>query len=505
VRVSVLRGLRVFSAPSVLNLFPAFAALLLCCAAFPAAAQGLPNLAALEGRGGIVSGLVVDLDRGRVVAELAPDRQVAPASVTKLVSGALALETWGPEHGFVTRLAAAAPPLDGVVQGDLVLQGGGDPALTDEGLWRLARDLVQAGVRRVSGDLVIDASRFGYVPCSTSDRCNALDRSWSSYEAPLSSAGVNFSSLAVRIRPAAEAGQPALVLPDPFHLPSVELLGAPVTREGGGIEVQLQRDTLPSGERLTVEGGLPRHAGPLEMRRSVGHPERLTGELLRGFLQREGVVIDGGLRFAYTPETAPSVLAERSGRRLGEVLQGMMYYSTNFSADVLSLELARAAGFPAPVELPTAGSLLAAYLREALLRSRFRAGAEPHASLRDGSGLDSDNRLSARELVALLDRLYLQPDLFPTFLGSLVVPAHGRGRSLRGDDPEWAASVAGKTGGLSQPVSVTTFAGYLRFADGGWGAFAFLVNGSPGRPIPRVEAFEAMRRDFAALRSAARP
>lgn len=438
------------------------------------------------------------------MAALAPDRPLTPASVTKLVTGALALESWGPAHSFTTRLAVTALPDAGVVEGDLVFVGGGDPALTEEGMWRLARDLAQAGVKRISGDLVIDASRFGQVACSTRDRCEALDQTRNAYAAPLSAAGVNFASVAVKLRPAADAGQPATILPDPFELPSFQVAGEAVTRGSGSVDLQVTRHRLEASERLVVQGGLPVDNGTLAVRRAVSHAERHTGELLLGFLQREGVAINGGLRFAYTPPSYAAVVAEYAGRPLADALRGMMYYSTNFTADVLALELARESGLAPPLQLPEAGQVLSRYLHDSLSLSRFAEGATPAARLRDGSGLDPDNRLSARELVALLDRVYMRMDLFQPFLGALSVPLHARGSLLRGQDPDWATNVAGKTGGLSVPVSVTTFAGYFRFDDGGWGALAFLVNGSEGRPIARDEAFEAMRRDFAILRGADR-
>ncbi len=476
-------------------------ALLAWLLALPALGQDLPNLTALQARGGSVSGLVVDLEDGRVVAELAPDRQVTPASVTKLVTGALALETWGPDHSFTTRIAATATPQDGRVAGDLVLIGGADPALTEEGLWHLARDLAQQGIREVSGDLVVDASRFGHVECSLRDRCEALAQSHHSYAAPLSAAGVNFASVAVTLRPGAAAGQAAQVQPEPFQLPSLQVVADTSTRTGGGFELQVVRDSLSEGERLQVAGSVPAGHQPVAIRRSVAHPERHSGEVLRGFLQREGVTLQGELRFAYTPQPYQLVLAQYEGRPLGETLKSMMYFSTNFTADVLALEMSRNAGQGAPLNLPQAGAFLSRYLHESLSGSRFGQGVNPAASLRDGSGLDPDNRVSARELVALLDRIYMRLDLFQPFLGALSVPLHARGTLLRGQDPEWATNVAGKTGGLSVPVSVTTFAGYLRFPDGGWGAFAFLVNGAPGQPIGRADAFEAMRQDFAVLRS----
>lgn len=478
------------------------AVLLLALPGMPAAAQGLPNLAALQERGAAISGLVVDLEQGQVVASLDPDRALTPASVTKLVTAARALEIWGADHRFTTRLVATAAPSEGGLAGDLVLIGGADPAMTEEALWHLARDVAQLGIREIAGDIVIDASRFGEVVCSVRDRCEAQQASAHSYAAPLSAAGVNFSSVVIGLKPASRAGHQVWAQPKPFKLPSFEVAAQATTASGGRAELTAIHRNLGDSERTEIGGALPHGNGGVLLRRSVGHAERLTGELLRAFLQREGVAVQGDVRFAYNPQPYQVVLAEQESRALGEILKGMMYYSTNFTADVIALELARTAGQLPPLALPDAGAQLGQYLREVATRSRFAGGSQSAAFLRDGSGLDPDNRLSARELVALLDHAYGRLDLFQPLLGSLPVPAHARGTLLSGQDPIWSSNVAGKTGGLSVPVSVTSYAGYLRFPDGGWGAFAFVVNGTPGHPVPRADAFEAMRLDFARLRSA---
>lgn len=470
--------------------------------ALPAWGQSLPNLAALQNRGAAVSAMVVALDQGKVIAALEPDRQLTPASVTKLVTGTRALDIWGANHRFTTRLAATAPVQNGQLAGDLVLLGGADPALTEEGLAVLAREVALLGVREVAGDLIIDASRFGEIACSPADRCRAREQSAHSYAAPLSAAGVNFSTVSIDLRPGLNPGQQAWVQPRPFGLPSFKLLVEATTTSGGGAALTAVHRNLGDKEQTEIAGGLPIGNEGVSLRRSVAHPERLTGELLRGFLEREGVRVGGGLRFAYGPAPYHTILAQHESRSLSELLSGMMYYSNNFSADVLALDLARAMGSLPPLHLAEAGAHLGDYLRSLASGSRFAVGAEARAVLRDGSGLDPDNRLSARELISLLDYVYARLDLFQPLLGSLSLPAHARGTLLSGGDALWSRSVVGKTGGLSVPVSVTSYAGYLRFADGGWGAFAFLVNGAPGRPIARADAFEAMRRDFAILRNA---
>src|SRR5699024_2746401 len=112
---------------------------------------------------------------------------------------------------FATRLLVDGTIRDGVLHGDLVLLGGGAPALTDAQLHKLAWRAHNAGLRRVTGDLVVNESRFGPLVCDLLDRCKAERVSRNAYAAPLSSAAVNFNTWCVAVRPGAHEGEPAEV------------------------------------------------------------------------------------------------------------------------------------------------------------------------------------------------------------------------------------------------------------------------------------------------------
>src|SRR5512146_3089323 len=129
--------------------------LLLCIAAaaatLPAHAQWRA-LQALEQRGALVSAAAIDLDgNNRVIEQLNATSRLTPASLTKLTTAALALQTWPADKMFQTRLLANAPILRGKVTGDLILEGAGDPSLDDESLWQLAAQVRGAGVDVISG------------------------------------------------------------------------------------------------------------------------------------------------------------------------------------------------------------------------------------------------------------------------------------------------------------------------------------------------------------------
>src|SRR5688572_2904332 len=87
-----------------------------------------------------------------------------PASVMKLVTTYAALEQLGPAYRWRTEAYLAGTVQDGVLDGDLVLKGGGDPKLDLESFWRLVRALRGKGLREIRGSLVLDRSRFESAP-----------------------------------------------------------------------------------------------------------------------------------------------------------------------------------------------------------------------------------------------------------------------------------------------------------------------------------------------------
>lgn len=80
---------------------------------------------------------------------------LSAASLTKVATSLVALQSWGPNYRFVTQIGATGPIQNGVLQGDLVVQGGGDPLFVWEEAISLGNTLNQLGIRQVAGDLVI--------------------------------------------------------------------------------------------------------------------------------------------------------------------------------------------------------------------------------------------------------------------------------------------------------------------------------------------------------------
>ena len=449
-----------------------------------------PALAQLERLGAQVSAAAIDLDDDRAIDALHADTHLTPASLTKLVTAAAALGQWPADKTFHTRLLAGGAIVEGELRGDLVLLGAGDPSLDDQAFWSLAAQLRAAGITRVRGRLLVIPAPFGAVGCETQDRCDALDHSDKSYNAPLGALGVDFGNWCVQVRAGAPGSAATVqgcgVTQLPIPVEGAIRTGAAVSRQTFWIE----RMTDAKGDRLRVGGDIP--AGSTQqLYRAMSDPVRGAGLLLRQMLHELGVQVTGEVVAGVTPPPGAPQLADVQGLSLGEQLGRMLRFSNNYIADVLTLDLAAEVSGNPPTQLAAAASVLSDFIAKL---------GSPTPVLHSGSGLTPESLLSAQDLVTVLAHAYRDTRRFPVYYGALVVPRDAPFAFLREGSDAWLDRVALKTGSMDVPHSVLGIAGYLRKRHGGWIAFAALVNGGAQRPhVPLREALQAARSDVEEL------
>ncbi len=452
-------------------------------------------LAQLRRQGARVSAVAVDLETGRTIEQLDAAQRLTPASLTKLVTASAALQAWTPDMVFRTRLIATGLVRGDTLQGNLVVLGAGDPTLDDQSLWQMAAQVRGAGIRVVTGDLRIDPLPFGQVACGDLDRCAALQRSDDAYNAPLAAFGVDFGTWCVRITPTWPGAAAQVRGCGVSRLP-IPVAGAIRTVPRGDRQTfWVERRTGPGGDRLQVGGDIPLGEDQ-RVYRAMSDPVRGAGLLLKETLREIGVRVEGPVVVRDGPAPRePRVLAGVEGLPVAEQLWRMLQYSNNYIADVLTLDMGSQPGRP--------DTLVSASQRLSDFMVRVQRSDPPAVSappLYSGSGLSTDNRLSANDLANLLSYEYHDARHFPAFYGGLVVPRDAPFAFLRQGDAAWLDRVAIKTGTLDDPRSVCGIAGYLRKRDGGWIAFAAIVNGGPRfQHVPLYEAIGAERHDIEAL------
>jgi D-alanyl-D-alanine carboxypeptidase/D-alanyl-D-alanine-endopeptidase (penicillin-binding protein 4) len=249
---------------------------------------------------------------------------------------------------------------------------------------------------------------------------------------------------------------------------------------------RVDRSTEGDQDRLRVGGSIP-EGEERHIHRAMSDPAQGAGLLLRAILGQLGIVVSGSVETTSGPQSGLVELAGIDGLPLVESVGRMMRYSNNYIADVTTMNVALVRLGPGQRSLAEAS------------RSLTPGVASPPL-LFSGSGLTTESRVSAQNLVDTLTAMYRDTRRFPAFYGTLVVPHDAPFAYLRGGTPDWQDRVALKTGSLSEPVPVFGLAGYLRKRSGGLIAFAMLVNGTPRLPdLTTDRSLRAMRADLAAL------
>ena len=466
----------------------------------------LPNLQALAKEGASVSALVVNLRTAKVIAEMNAEQRLTPASVTKLVLGAAALETLGSESTITSNFYRSGSLRGAAVEGDLVFVGAGDPYLTNEKLWFLTTDVARLGIKEVKGNLILNTSAFAAFP-KDSNRKAGEKSSTHAYDSPLSPVAVNFSVMAAVAGPGEAKGSPARLGLEPYPLDSVILAGNVVTSSASSLQASRARMQSADSEKdkLVASGTVAMGGFPERIYRSVSNAETYAGSTIRAFLLAAGVKITGKV---VVDNKAPSKslvpVASVEGFPLDWQLKGLFKVSNNFIADMLTLQLARAKHPQDGATLELGGEFLQQYTMQALRESAFRGQAKTSGmTVISGSGLTPENRLSAKDIVAVLEKIHKNSREFPSFLSALPIPgAEGtvKKRFASKQAIHLRDTLRGKTGTLQEPLDAIGFAGYARSSDGDTLAFCLLLNGTERRSSFGVQrARAAMDSDLAFL------
>jgi len=457
-------------------------------------AEGLAErIAALEGRHPAIArafwgAKVVDLETGETVFERNGAKLFVPASNTKLFSTALALSRLGPDHRFLTIVAAERPPdAQGVLTGNLRLVGGGDPTLSARAvpyrkgpvrgdplaaLEELADLLAATPLRVIRGDIVGDDTAYVFEPYPPGW---AVDDTIWDYGAPVSALTLHDNAFTVRLRGAERAGLPALMaLAPPLDFYAID--NAVLTVAGS--DADLYADWPPGARRIRLWGVIGRNQSR-ELYLAIRDPAEYAAAAFAAILRRRGVTIEGqatakhlwmhqagNLKQAPGPPAFEGVeLARRTSPPLFEILKIINKVSQNLHAEIVLREVGRARRH--------IGSRAAGLEELRLFLEEIGIAAEEYR-FEDGSGLSRLNLVSPNAVARLLVHMYLSADR-DGWLETLPIGGEDGTLNHRFRGAAITGRVLAKTGTLTH---VSALAGYLEPKSGSRLAFSVLVNNS---------------------------
>ena len=399
------------------------------------------------------------------------DKPVNPASITKLLTTYAGLELLGLGWTWSTPVWLEGTVHDGVLYGNLVIKGTGDPKFVIERMWLLLRRVQQLGVREIRGDIVLDRTSFAVPDINPA----AFDgEGLRPYNVQPDALMLSFKSVVLTFTPDAARGI-AVVSADP-PLAGVRLdASVPLSNAPCGD----WRDALHAGfadsAHTSFAGNYSSACGERSWAIAYVDPSSFNARALLGMWQEMGGRISGVVRDGTAPTTAPSF--ESTSPPLTEAVRDIDKFSNNVMAQQLFLTLG----------LTQRGNGSPEASREVLRQwatERFGAAADGMV-IDNGSGLSRETRISARLLTGLLLRAWAGP-VMPELMSSLSVGG------VDGTLKDWHVTLGRahlKTGTLRD---VSGIAGYV-LADSGRRYAVVIIANHANASAARL-AFDALVR-----------
>jgi len=367
-----------------------------------------------------------------------------PASVTKAVTALYALDALGPQHRFATRLCATGGVVNGEVQGDLVLIGGGDPTLDTNGLAKMAADLKAAGIHGVKGALKVYDGALPVLHQIDPEQPDHV-----SYNPAVAGVALNYNRVHFGWKRANGGYAVTMDARSAKYRPDVTMARMEVRDRS--MPVYTYKDAAGRDHWTVARGALGKEGARwLPVRK----PGLYAGEVFATMSGAQGIRLGKPVVVSELPE-GETLVERQSGDLLG-ILQGMLKHSTNLTAEMVGLAATQKRIGPVRDLQSSAAEM-----------NRWAIGAlgMKAPKLVDHSGLGDDSRLTALDMATALVKMRdssLRPILKPFRMRDK------KGRPVK-DHP---VNVDAKTGTLN---FVSALAGYITASDGTEMAFAIFA------------------------------
>lgn len=440
-----------------------FCSLVIFLLSFPALAElPTPVSDALKAAGipqEHVAVYVQQVDAARPLVSLNAQKSMNPASVMKLVTTYTALEMLTPAYRWKTEVYRHGEIKRGVLHGDLIVKGYGDPNFQPHHFWQLLMQLQQLGVRKITGDLLIDKTYF------TPQANNAAfdDEVWRAYNAAPSAflVGGRKTSLQFQVL------ENLVYVQQEFPLPQVHIEQTLTLRQGecGDWRNYIQYKVLPEKAftQVKITGSYAASCESRYLELSLFNDEEYAFNTFKALWKTLGGTFNGKLKVAVTP-TSATYMFEQLSAPLGEQVRDINKWSNNLMARQLLLTMAAADN---PLQATETHG--AEVVKQQLVK--LSLPVDPLV-LENGSGLSRVEQLTAGQLGAMLVRAYHRP-VMPEFIASLPILGLDGTVKTRMQTSAAQAKAHLKTGSIHGVIAI---AGYILGQDQQRYALVMLVN-----------------------------
>ena len=372
-----------------------------------------------------------------------------PASTMKLVTTGAALDLLGPTYAWTTQAYITGNLRDGVLNGDLIIKGGGDPKFLGAHLWQFLRLLHAKGIRDIRGNVLLDRSAFEASDFDPAAFDGAPEKA---YNAGPDALLLNFKAVKLQFMPDSTIGKARVGIDPPLGGFALDM---PALSDGdcNGWQNKLTPDVHDGGARFTgtYDAACGEKSWFLHAYRMSN--DQYFGAIFRQLWREVGGSLRGNVKSSKTPRDAIH-LAEWRSPALPEIVHDINKFSNNVMARQLLLTLAAD-----PMGQPATTEQGARVIKGWLANQRIEA---PELVIENGSGLSRAERISAATMGKLLAAMWRSPRM-PEFMASLPIAAHEGSMRNRLKETSVAGKAYIKTGGLRE---VRAIAGYVQAASG---------------------------------------
>ncbi len=419
---------------------------------------------------------IVSLNRDETLFTLNSDKLFIPASNVKLITSAAALKYFGTDFRFMTTLYTDSAKKGGAINGNMYLKGFGDPFLVSEEIWLMVKDLKNLGIKKITGDLIIDSSYFDKQRTGNGwgEKLGAQ-----AYNAKIEAASLNFNTVTVYVSPAEKIGNLPIVMVDP-DTDYIKIDNSAVTvKPGRRNKLIINRVPGEGFDTVTVKGKIASTMKQQKFFLNVSRPTLFTAKVFRKFLEDMGIEVTGKTRQGKVPDSA-LILVEHQSKPLPLIVRGLNKYSNNFTAEQILKTLGAVAEGP-PGTFRKGLNQIRNYLEGiGILKGTY--------VLEDGSGLSRLNRLSPRQIVTVLKDVYADFKIRPEYLASLsIMGVDGSVKNRLKNEKKLHYKIRVKTGTLN---GVNSLSGYASGKNGEVFAFSMLMNFKNGCSSQKARDFQ---------------
>ena len=438
-----------------------------------------------------VSLFIKDTDNGEVISEFNSGRSLIPASVLKLVTSGVALELLGPQYHFTTIIgySGSLNKRTGRLSGNIVIKGGGDPALGSEYFGDHYRDFInrwvseikRMGIKRVDGRVITDDSYYDFQPVPAQWQWEDIGNY---YGAGVYGLSVFDNTAHIHLQTTADSSRVIITGIDPkeYRYDFENRLVASGNSDEGYVFA------APYSNHGWLTGSVPVNQEDFVLKSSLADPPLFMAELLDKKLEASGIRIREEPSTIRLNETKlideVKIISEITSPLLSEIIEVLNHESVNLYAETLLKELGRI--------FRNNGSTASGVdvVKEFLRNNNIPADG---IFIEDGSGLSPRDAISAEALANFLGYMKKRGKFFTEYYNSL--PEGGKSGTLKSyfRDPVFEGRMSAKSGSMSR---VRCYAGYFTTTSDRKMVFSILVNNFTGSPQNVISGIEEIIKEI---------